>query len=104
MAPLANFDSEYYFVGVGPDGFLFDCQFPVTVSENKDSIIVHPVDTLGAKYYPSTVLNYGGGYIATQNSTDTVMVYTKGALAGAAKLSAVKPYSVDEVIKAIKSV
>lgn len=104
MAPLANFDSEYYFVGVGPDGYLFDCQFPVTVSENKDSIIVHPVDTLGAKYYPSVVLNYGGGYIATQNSTDTVMVYTKGALAGAAKLSAVKPYSVDEVIKANKSV
>ena len=104
MAPLENFDGAYYMVGISDDGYLPACDFPVTLSENKDSLFVHPAEVDGVKFYPGVIRFYSASYAATQNRTDTVLVYTRGTLEDVQDPAAVKPYSLDQVLKASRAV
>jgi hypothetical protein len=80
------------------------CDFPVTLSENKDSLFVHPAEVDGVKFYPGVIRFYSASYAATQNRTDTVLVYTRGTLEDVQDPAAVKPYSLDKVLKASRAV
>lgn len=93
LPPLANFDAQYFMAGIGNDGYLMTCEFPVTISADKDSIIVHPyeiVDDNGKvrKYYPGTMIAYSASYMSLQNKTDTVLVYTRATAKNTAKKAA----------------
>ena len=82
LPPLANFDGTYLMAGIGNDGYLTTCDFPVTISADKDSIIVHPFEIVNndgtvRKYYPGTMRAYSGAYMALQNKTNDVLVYTR---------------------------
>ncbi len=102
-APMANFDGGYYMVGIGEDGYLPSCEFPVTVTANKDSLIVGPAEVDGKLYYPGVIRYYSADYAATQNGTNRELIYTRGTLEGAQLPAATKAFSIDEVLKANKS-
>ncbi len=102
--PMCNFDSPYYMVGIGKkDGqnqYLMACEFPVTVSEDKNTLTVHPCEFDGVLYYPGTI-SYNWGYANPQNITDKELTYVRGTLDAPV---ATKRFSIDEVIKANKAV
>jgi hypothetical protein len=83
FAPLENFDGTYYMVGVGKKGttlqYLLECEFPVTISEDKNTLTVNPVVVDGVSYYPATI-QYNYGYAYPQNVTDRALIYTRGKL------------------------
>ena len=103
LAPLANFDGSYYMVGISNQGYLPNCEFPVTISEDKNTLTVHPAEVDGEKYYPGVIRYYSASYAATQNRTNDVLVYTRGSVEEGWKPAATKPFSVDNVIKSAKA-
>jgi hypothetical protein len=94
-------------VGIGKkDGqnqYLMACEFPVTVSEDKNTLTVHPVEYEGVLYYPGTV-QYNYGYAYPQNVTYKELVYTRGTLEDAESPVAAKQFSVADVIKSSRAV
>lgn len=107
LPPLENFDGAYYMVGIGKNGttnqYLLSCEFPVTISEDKNTLTVHPVEFEGILYYPGTV-QYNYGYAYPQNVTPKELVYTRGTLEDAENPVAAKRFSVADAIKASRAV
>ena len=107
LPPLENFDGAYYMVGIGKNGtanqYLLACEFPVTISEDKNTLTVHPVEFEGILYYPGTV-QYNYGYAYPQNVTPKELVYTRGTLEDAENPVAAKRFSVADAIKASRAV
>ena len=107
LPPLENFDGAYYMVGIGKNGtsnqYLLACEFPVTISEDKNTLTVHPVEFEGILYYPGTV-QYNYGYAYPQNVTPKELVYTRGTLEDATNPVAAKRFSVADAIKASRAV
>ncbi|MBQ2122408.1 MAG: hypothetical protein II200_00235 [Bacteroidaceae bacterium] len=102
--PLANFDSSYYMVGIGmfegQNQYLMACEFPVTISENKDTLTVHPCEYEGVLYYPATI-SYNWGYANPQNITDKEVTYVRSTSNMPVET---KPFSIDDVLKANRAV
>ena len=107
LPPMESFDGAYYMVGIGKNGttnqYLLACEFPVTVSEDKNTLTVHPVEYEGVLYYPGTV-QYNYGYAYPQNVTYKELVYTRGTLEDAQSPVAAKRFSVADAIKASRAV
>ena len=107
LPPMESFDGAYYMVGIGKNGttnqYLLSCEFPVTVSEDKNTLTVHPVEYEGVLYYPGTV-QYNYGYAYPQNVTYKELVYTRGTLEDAQSPVAAKRFSVADAIKASRAV
>ena len=107
LPPMESFDGAYYMVGIGKNGttnqYLLACEFPVTVSEDKNTLTVHPVEYEGVLYYPGTV-QYNYGYAYPQNVTYKELVYTRGTLEDAQSPVAAKHFSVADAIKASRAV
>lgn len=107
LPPLESFDGAYYMVGIGKNGtanqYLLACEFPVTISEDKNTLTVHPVEFEGILYYPGTV-QYNYGYAYPQNVTPKELVYTRGTLEDATNPVAAKRFSVADAIKASRAV
>ena len=105
--PMENFDGAYYMVGIGKNGttnqYLLACEFPVTLSEDKNTLTVHPVEVDGILYYPGTI-QYNYGYAYPQNVTYKELVYTRGTLEDAQSPVAAKRFSVADAIKASRAV
>ena len=105
--PMENFDGAYYMVGIGKNGtsnqYLLACEFPVTLSEDKNTLTVHPVEVDGILYYPGTV-QYNYGYAYPQNVTYKELIYTRGTLEDAQSPVAAKQFSVADAIKSSRSV
>lgn len=104
FAPLANFDGAYYMVGISDEGYLPNCEFPVTISEDKQTLTVHPAEIDGVKFYPGVIRYYSADYAATQNRTNDVLKYTRGSEEEGWKPAQTKPFSIDDVLKANKAV
>jgi hypothetical protein len=104
FAPLANFDGAYYMVGISDEGYLPNCEFPVTISEDKQTLTVHPAEIDGVKFYPGVIRYYSADYAATQNRTNDVLKYTRGSEEEGWKPAQTKPFSIDDVLKASKAV
>jgi hypothetical protein len=94
-------------VGIGKNGttnqYLLACEFPVTLSEDKNTLTVHPVEVDGILYYPGTI-QYNYGYAYPQNVTYKELVYTRGTLEDAQSPVAAKRFSVADAIKASRAV
>ena len=107
LPPLESFDGAYYMVGIGKNGttnqYLLACEFPVTISEDKNTLTVHPVEYEGILYYPGTV-QYNYGYAYPQNVTPKELVYTRGTLEDAESPVAAKSFSVADAIKSSRAV
>ena len=107
LPPMESFDGAYYMVGIGKNGttnqYLLACEFPVTISEDKNTLTVHPVEYEGVLYYPGTV-QYNYGYAYPQNVTYKELVYTRGTLEDAQSPVAAKRFSVADAIKASRAV
>ena len=107
LPPMESFDGAYYMVGIGKNGttnqYLLSCEFPVTISEDKNTLTVHPVEYEGVLYYPGTV-QYNYGYAYPQNVTYKELVYTRGTLEDAQSPVAAKRFSVADAIKASRAV
>lgn len=107
LPPLESFDGAYYMVGIGKNGttnqYLLACEFPVTISEDKNTLTVHPVEVDGILYYPGTI-QYNYGYAYPQNVTYKELVYTRGTLEDAQSPVAAKRFSVADAIKASRAV
>lgn len=105
--PMENFDGAYYMVGIGKNGtanqYLLACEFPVTLSEDKNTLTVHPVEVDGILYYPGTV-QYNYGYAYPQNVTYKELIYTRGTLEDAQSPVAAKQFSVADAIKSSRAV
>lgn len=101
FAPLESFDGTYYMVGVGKNGstlqYLLECEFPVTISEDKNTLTVNPVVVDGISYYPATV-QYNYGYAYPQNVTDRALIYTRGKLEDSS-VAAAKKMAIDNSYK-----
>lgn len=107
LPPLENFDGAYYMVGIGKlngaNQYLLSCEFPVTISEDKNTLTVHPYEFEGVLYYPGTI-QYNYGYAYPQNVTPKELVYTRGTLEDAENPVAAKRFSVADAIKASRAV
>ncbi len=107
LPPMESFDGAYYMVGIGKNGttnqYLLACEFPVTVSEDKNTLTVHPIEQDGILYYPGTV-QYNYGYAYPQNVTYKELVYTRGTLEDAESPVAAKSFSVADAIKSSRAV
>ena len=105
IAPLESFDGTYYMVGVGKKGttlqYLLECEFPVTISEDKNTLTVNPVEVDGVSYYPATI-QYNYGYAYPQNVTDRALIYTRGKLE-TSTVAAAKKMALDNSYKLTQS-
>ena len=105
LPPMENFDGAYYMVGVGKKGttlqYLLECEFPVTISEDKNTLTVNPVVVDGVSYYPATI-QYNYGYAYPQNVTDRALIYTRGKLE-TSTVAAAKKMALDNSYKLTQS-
>ncbi len=106
LPPLENFDGAYYMVGIGKKGstnqYLLSCEFPVTISDDKNTLTVHPVEYNGILYYPGTIQYYNGNAYP-QNVTPKELVYTRGTLDATTRVAA-KCVSIADEINTSKAV
>ncbi len=103
LAPLANFDGAYYMVGISDEGYLSECEFPVTISEDKNTITIHPAEVDGVKYYPGTIRYYSADYSAIQNRTNNVVKLTRGSIKEGWNPATTKYSSVEDAFKTNKT-
>jgi hypothetical protein len=55
------------------------------------------------KFYPGVIRYYSADYAATQNRTNDVVKYTRGTVEEGRMPAATKPFSIDDVLKANKT-
>lgn len=99
LPPAANWSIPFYIAAMEPDNYVtfiygdgWTPSFPVTVSEDRNTITIHPIELEGVKYYPNMIgMDNTMMQTILENPVVSEIVLTRGWTEDDKEQSAVRP-------------